>query len=317
MALMICLSAFSQPRIRVIIDNDLGGDPDGLFQLAHQLLSPSAEVCGVIGSFHYDNFYHMDGTARAGAAKGNELLNVMREEFPSLPVIKVIAGQETKVTSLDALPEATEASDIIIREAMKNDKRQLYVLCGAGLTNIATALLRQPEIARRLTLVWIGGPEYADLCMVNPRPQREYNLGIDIKAAQVVFNKSDVAIWQIPRDAYRQCICSMAELNRRLRDVNKTGTFLMNELDNMMRLAGGGKMGETYVLGDSPLTLVTALQTAWEPDAASCEYSNIPCPIINDNGWYEPNTDGRKIRVFTRLDLRLMIEDFYAKIQTK
>ena len=37
-------------RMRVIIDNDFGGDPDGLFQLAHHLLSPSVEICGIIGS---------------------------------------------------------------------------------------------------------------------------------------------------------------------------------------------------------------------------------------------------------------------------
>jgi len=29
-----------KPRMRIIIDNDFGGDPDGLFQLVHHLLSP-------------------------------------------------------------------------------------------------------------------------------------------------------------------------------------------------------------------------------------------------------------------------------------
>ena len=48
----IGLTAFAQtkwadkdiikPRIRVIVDNDFGGDPDGLFHLAQQLLSPTA-----------------------------------------------------------------------------------------------------------------------------------------------------------------------------------------------------------------------------------------------------------------------------------
>ena len=37
-------------RLRVISDNDYAGDPDGLFQLAHLLLSPSVEVRAVIGS---------------------------------------------------------------------------------------------------------------------------------------------------------------------------------------------------------------------------------------------------------------------------
>jgi hypothetical protein len=29
-----------KPRMRVIVDNDFSGDPDGLFQMAHLLLSP-------------------------------------------------------------------------------------------------------------------------------------------------------------------------------------------------------------------------------------------------------------------------------------
>src|SRR5215471_5665883 len=39
-----------KPRMRVIIDNDFGGDPDGLFALVHHLLSPSVEIRGIIGS---------------------------------------------------------------------------------------------------------------------------------------------------------------------------------------------------------------------------------------------------------------------------
>ena len=39
------------PRMRVIVDNDFGGDPDGLFQLAHILLSPSVDVRAIIGSY--------------------------------------------------------------------------------------------------------------------------------------------------------------------------------------------------------------------------------------------------------------------------
>ena len=36
-------------RIRVIIDNDFSGDPDGLVQLAHHLLSPSVDIRAVTG----------------------------------------------------------------------------------------------------------------------------------------------------------------------------------------------------------------------------------------------------------------------------
>lgn len=53
------------PRMRVIIDNDFSGDPDGLFQLVHHILSPSIEVRGIIGS-HLDEksgFDDSDDTA--------------------------------------------------------------------------------------------------------------------------------------------------------------------------------------------------------------------------------------------------------------
>ena len=37
-----------KPRMRIIIDNDFGGDPDGLFQLVHQVLSPSVEIDDIV-----------------------------------------------------------------------------------------------------------------------------------------------------------------------------------------------------------------------------------------------------------------------------
>jgi len=39
-----------RPRARVIIDNDFSGDPGGLVQLAHHVLSPSVEIRAIIGS---------------------------------------------------------------------------------------------------------------------------------------------------------------------------------------------------------------------------------------------------------------------------
>lgn len=61
------MADFVSPRMRIIIDNDFSGDPDGLFQLAHHLLSPSVEIRGIIGS-------HL----KAGAGFGSEAKNSAR-----------------------------------------------------------------------------------------------------------------------------------------------------------------------------------------------------------------------------------------------
>ena len=214
---------------------------------------------------------------------------------------------------------------MIIAEAMLDDKRPLYILCGAGLTNIASAYLLEPRIAECIrAVVWIGGVEYPELCRRSALPlgssknwlqrQREYNQGIDRISAQVVFNHSTLPLWQFPRDVYRQALYSLAELRWRVGQAGPVGEYLMARLDDLLRRAKG-QLGEAYVLGDSPLVLATALQSAWESDAASCEYVTRPAPRINDRGFYEDNPQGRPIRVFTRIDTRLMLEDLVAKLE--
>jgi hypothetical protein len=143
--------------------------------------------------------------------------------------------------------------------------------------------------------------------------QPEYNLGIDITAARVIFNHSSIPLWQVPRDAYRQALVSYAELVSRIGRSGALGTFLVGKIEDAMKRANRS-LGEAYVLGDNPLVLLTALQSSWEPDPSSSPYVTLPAPRISDAGAYEPNPDGRTIRVYTDLDIRVMLEDLYAKI---
>ena len=301
----------TKSRMRVIVDNDFGGDPDGLFQLAHQLLSPSAEVRGIVGSHHYpEGFYGHAGSAERAVEMAENLLDVMGMKGK----IPVFRGAEERLKD-EATPLESDAAHFIVREAMRQDvSTPLYVLCGAGLTDVASACLMEPAIAKRITVVWIGGPEHEGLAEPPPGKARiEYNLGIDLKAAQLVFHHPALRLWQVPRDAYRQVLVSNAELEKKLKNAGKTGVFLMEQLRELRKRAKG-TLGETYVLGDNPLVLLTALQTSWEPDPASSESILMPAPRITPQGGYERNPQGRSIRVFRKLDSRLLMEDFFAKM---
>jgi purine nucleosidase len=299
-----------KPIIRVIIDNDFGGDPDGLFQLAHQLLSPSNEVKGIIASQHYEAaFYDAPGTAAYGKLEADKLIKVLNLTSK----ITVVEGAAKSIEDLTT-PQESEGANLIIREAMKDDPRPLYILCGAGLTTIASAVKKEPKISKRIKLVWIGGPEYDGMALPPPNSKGiEYNLGIDVLAAQIIFNESDIEVWQIPRNVYRQAIVSDAELANRLMDKGPLGNYLINTLTSLKKKANG-TLGETYVLGDNPLVLVTALQTPWEKDSASSPYVLQETPLITDKGSYKPNTKGRMMRVYSHIDTRLMLEDLFSKI---
>ncbi len=304
------------PRMRVIIDNDFSGDPDGLFQLAHLLLSPSVEVRAIVGSHLRvgDGFDPSKVQADNAAKKARELVQLMGGKSN----IPIIAGSNTAMPN-DSTPVKSEAVNFIIKEALRTDTKQpLYVLCGAGLTEIASALLTSPQIAGKLTVVWIGGPEYSDLAFPPPNySSPEYNLNIDIPAARAVFNRSAVPVWQVPRNAYRQALLPYSQLLLKVKPHGKVGSYLTEVIEGLMtRLSKYGlNIGETYVMGDSPLVLLTALQSSFEADPSSSEYVVRMSPRINQQGAYEHNHQGRPIRVYTRLDINLMFNDFFAKLE--
>jgi purine nucleosidase len=301
-----------KPRLRVIIDNDFGGDPDGLFQLAHHIASPAVQIMGIIGSFFPPgtNFGAPDSAAHA-CRRVNELLAVMRAAG-KYPVCEgANAGLRDTFT-----PVISEGARLIVREAMRSDPGlPLFVTCGAGLTDVASAYLMEPEISKRLTLVWIGGCDYA-APSPPPRQPLEYNLAMDIKAAQVVFNISDIPLWQVPVDAYGQALTSHAELTLKVKPRGKTGEYLANTLEAFLDAAQktGLELGEAYVLGDSPLVLLTALHSAFGRDPSSSPYVLRHAPSMNDEGSYTDNPAGRMIRVYTRIDTRLLFEDFFSKL---
>lgn len=305
-----------QPRMRVIIDNDFSGDPDGLWQLAHHLLSTSVEIRGIIGSHLRpgDGFDRSDQTATNAKNKVLELMKIMKLEgkYP------VYEGSNIGLAN-DSVPQVSEAARAIVREAMREDtKLPLYVVCGAGLTDLASAFLLEPKIADRLTMIWIGGPEYPELATPPPGyTSLEYNLRIDLLAGQVIFNKSSIPIWQVPRNMYRQALMPYSSMVLKVKNKGPLGEYLVSSLERVMDMGVryGFNIGETYVVGDSPLVLLTALQSSFEPDPSSSFYVLRPSPWITDQGIYQTNHKGRNIRVYTFLDNPLLLDDFYSKLE--
>lgn len=303
-------------KVKVLIDNDFCGDPDGLFALAQQALCPTTDIVGIVGGHLKDNagFTTRKDQATESVENANALLNVMGLKGK----YKVVTGAESGMTSADK-PIDSEGARLIIAEAKKcSPDKPLFVTCGAALTNVASALLIDPSISKNIVIVWIGGQEYSFGAVPPPGYSTvEYNLNLSIPAGQVVFNKSDVRIWQIPRDVYRQCLYSTAEMHAYVKPCGKLGAYLSNSIDKVIDTCEkfGIAMGETYIMGDSPLVLLTSLQSGFEADPSSSFWHPTPCPIIDTNGLYQPNPSGRIIRVYTQIDTRLMFGDLIARLQ--
>ena len=216
-------------------------------------------------------------------------------------------------------PAPSPASDALISEAMRDDAElPLFVVCGGGLTTIASAWLAEPRIAERLTIVWNGGHPYdlpAEALPEDPR-YRETNVMTDVAAAQVIFNESPIPLWQIPQDVFTNVVISRSEALVRMRPYGPLGAHLVDMIGRRVDAWSQGlRMGETYSLGDCPLVLVTALGGAYDPEPGSSRWMERPRPHVLDNGLYEEVPGAPPIRVFTDLDVRLLLEDLYAKLE--
>src|SRR5918998_2844727 len=111
-------------RSRVIINTDAKNEADDQFAIVHALLTPSFEVHGVI-------------PAHFGTRRTTESLRQSHDEVMLLLDLMRQMGWTGQVDVADGAPHAmpdertpvpSPGADLIVREAMREDARLLYVL---------------------------------------------------------------------------------------------------------------------------------------------------------------------------------------------
>lgn len=282
--------------VRVITDTDMKNEADDQFAVVQALLSPKLEHAGFIAA-HFGCDRYEDSMERSY----QELETVF--DKMKLPRENILYRGATKPLPDEATPVDSEGARFIIHEAMKADKRPLYVLFLGPLTDIASAYLLEPAIADRLTVIWIGGGCY-------PKGGPEFNLKNDIHAANVVFGSS-IPVWQVPKNVYEMMPVSLAELEYRVRPKGEIGKYLFEQLiehswEEIPRKSPF-RTGETWVLGDSPAVGLLLYEHRFE-------YEWVQAPGITPEMQYTADPGNRPIRVYQRIDSRLILEDFYSKL---
>ena len=147
---------------RVIVSSDLGGtDPDDNQSVAHLLMySNEIDLEGLVSSPSF-------GTGNA--KEFHRMIDVYEKDLPQLrrhirglmtpnelhPLVK--QGRTSEMPPC-GYGEPTEGSNWIVTCARKPDPRPLYVLVWGCLEDVAQALHDAPDIASKIRVYWIGGP---------------------------------------------------------------------------------------------------------------------------------------------------------------
>lgn len=285
-------------QVRIIISSDVGNEADDQFAIVHQLLTPMFDVRGIVAA-HFES--KAPGSHSTMEQSYQELCRLMAasgmEDVPALRGCAAPLADET-----DA-PES-EGVDFIIREALREDERPLFITVQGTLTDVAAALNRRPEIAERLTVVWIGGGPY-------PQGGGEFNLMQDVNAGRVLM-ASKAAVWQLPVTVYGTAEVTMAELARKVRPHGPVGRYLYEEIETYNYNSDEPyelRRGENWSLGDSPV-VAALLGCGWRGN-----HHQERAPRIGDDMSYQPDPNGKLIRVYDYVDVRMLLEDFFAKLE--
>jgi purine nucleosidase len=287
---------------RVIIDTDANAEADDQYAIVHALLTPQFQIKGLVAA-HY------------GAKTDNNSMERSYKEILKLldlmdmkTVVPVFKGGHSALVN-EKTPQISEGAEFMVTEALRADPRRLFVVCQGAITNLASACLMNTTIAKKLTAIWIGGPEYPEGGL------EEFNMNNDINAANVIFD-SEIDLWQVPMNVYSLMKVSFAELWEKVRPYGKIGKYLF---DNMMRVnRKAAEMfpentafapGECWQLGDSPV--IGLMLTAHH-----FHYDIIPAPRVTMGCRYIQRMDNtRKIRAYNYVDSRFILEDMFAKLK--
>jgi len=285
--------------LRVIINTDAKNEADDQFAIVHALLSPSLDVRGLI-------------PAHFGNSRSRRSMEDSREEIDLLlKLLDRTDGVRVEDGAPHAIPDTRSAVDspgarLIIEEAMREDAGPLSVAFLGPLTDMASALLLEPAIAERdITVIWIGGAPYEGW---GEAYKPEFNLSNDIVAANVVFSSS-LKVWQVPMSTYVMMAVSYAELDAQVQPCGAIGSYLVRQLVEFnQRHPFLGRTIEFRSLGDSPAIglMLNPFCGSWHERAA---------PGFNYDCSYDYSHEYRSIRVYSTIDSRFILSDFFSKLR--
>lgn len=146
---------------RILISTDIGGtDPDDYQSMGHLFMySELFDIEGIVSSPSFG-----DGSKEAIF----HIIDMYERDFPKLQGIEGLLPAERLrelckqgrhgAAPLKGYSSATEGSDWIVKCARRKSDRPLWVLVWGGLEDVAQALHDAPDIAKKIRVYWIGGP---------------------------------------------------------------------------------------------------------------------------------------------------------------
>jgi len=282
----------------VILDTDTYNEIDDQFAIAYMLANRDKLNVKAIFAAPFSN--GKSSGPKDGMEKSYDEIKKVLSLINGTEEIKVFKGSENYLKD-EKTPEITPAAEYLVKLAEQyNSDKPLYVVGIGAITNIASAILINPEIINKIVVVWLGGHAQ------HWHDTKEFNLYQDVAAARIIFG-CGVPLVQLPcMGVVSSFTFSEADLTYWLLGKNKICDYLArNTIEEASSYAKGKPW--TRVIWD-----VTAV--AWLIDGGFfCERLERS-PIPEYDGFYAYDSRRHFIKYIYHVNRDALAEDLFKKL---
>jgi inosine-uridine nucleoside N-ribohydrolase len=284
----------NKDKINVVIDTDTYNEIDDQFAVVYALLSPEhMEVEAIYAAPYFNN--RSEGPADGMQKSYEEILRLLdklgrnHEDF----VFKGSAGFLQDYSQ----PYESDAAKDLIKRANSSDG-PLYVLTLGAPTNVASAILMEPEIINKIVVVWLGGKG------LGWNTAREFNLQQDLLSSQILFD-SGVPLIQLPTEPVTShLLTTVPEVETYLKGQGPIGDYLLEIFKDYQNES----FAWSKVIWD-----ISAVAYVIDPSWFRTEIRSTP--ILTDQYTYSFDNSRPLYRVATYLNRDRVFGDLFRKIQ--
>ena len=212
-------------RIDIVLDTDAYNEVDDQFAIAYALLAPERLNVEAIYAAPFTN--SRAATPAEGMERSYEeiqrVLDALDPPAERFDRGRTYRGAEAYLPA-EGPPRSNPAARDLARRGLAERERSLFVVALGAPTNVAAALLLEPRLIDRVTVVWLGAQPYS-------APQAgDFNTRQDVRASQLMFD-SGVALINVPGfNVSEHLRTSVHELEVYMKGRSPIGDYLFNNV---------------------------------------------------------------------------------------
>lgn len=281
----------------MVLDTDTFNEIDDQFALVYSLLSPEVKVEAVYAAPFHNN--RSTGPGDGMEKSYEEILRILKTMNISAEGF-AFRGSEDYLRDLKQPHRSAAALDLVTRAKKYSPENPLYVVAVGAITNVASAILIDPQIARNIVVVWLGGNGH------HWPSQREFNFQQDLMASRLLFD-SGVPVVQLPcTPVVTHFATTVPEMERYLAGQGETAEYLLK----IFKEYHNDHFAWSKVIWD-----MTAV--AWVVNPRWLPSNLVHTPIVTDQYTFSVDESRHFMRVVYFLDRDAIFRDFFTKVRGK